>query len=51
MGVAALAALERDRDHLSALSVVAEAGRIRHANEFEFDQRLLDLERPRNNLA
>src|SRR5262245_54872058 len=57
MGVAALAALERDRDHLSALGalaalgVVAEAGRIRHADEFEFDQRLLDLERLRNNLA
>src|SRR5215475_700541 len=51
MGVAALAALERDRDHLSALGVVAEAGRIWHANEFEFDQRLLDLERLRNNLA
>src|SRR5262249_57526592 len=51
MGVAALAALERDRDHLSTLSVVAETGRIRHANEFEFDQRLVDLERLRDNLA
>src|SRR5262245_65215385 len=51
MGVAALAALERDRDHLSALGVVPEAGRIRHADELEFDQRLLDLERFRKNLA
>src|SRR4029453_5818941 len=51
MGVAALAALERDRDHLSALGVVAEAGRIRHADEFELDQRLVDLERLRNELA
>src|SRR5262245_14144393 len=45
MGVAALAALERDRDHLSALGVVAEAGRIRHADEFELDKRVIDLER------
>src|SRR5215475_11445107 len=51
MGVAALAALERDRDHLSALGVVAEAGRIRHADEFELDQRLVDLERLRHELA
>src|SRR5262247_4901265 len=51
MGVAALAALERDRDHLSALGVVAEAGRIRHADEFELDQWLVDLERLRNELA
>src|SRR5262249_43509935 len=51
MGVAALAALERDWDHLSALGVVAEAGRIRHANEFELDQRLVDLERLGNELA
>src|SRR5215475_5129170 len=50
MGVAAFAALERDRDHLSALGVVAEAGRIRHADEFELDQRLFDLERLRNEL-
>src|SRR5262249_50862709 len=51
MGVAALAALERDRDHLSALGVVAEARRIRHADEFELDQRLINLERLRNELA
>jgi hypothetical protein len=51
MGVAALATLERDRDHLSALGVVAESGRIRHADEFELDKRFVDLERLRNKLA
>jgi hypothetical protein len=51
MGVAAFAALERDRDHLSALGVVAEAGRIRHADELELDQWLVDLERLGNELA
>src|SRR5262249_34514398 len=51
MGVAALAALERDRDHLSTLGVVAEASRIRHADELELAQRFVDLERIRNEIA
>jgi len=45
MRVAAFAALEGHRDDLAAFSVVAEARRIRHADEFEFDQRFLDLQR------
>src|SRR6516162_5107012 len=51
MRVAALAALEGHRDDLSAFSVVAKARRIRHADEFEFDQRLLDLQRLGNQFA
>jgi hypothetical protein len=43
--IAAFAALEGHRDDLAALGVVAEARGIRHADEFEFDQRLLDLQR------
>ena len=50
MGVAALAALKRDRNDLSALGVVAEAGRVRHADEFELHQRLIDFERLRHQL-
>src|SRR5215471_11460847 len=38
VGVAASAAAERDRDHLSALGVIAEAIRVRHADEFVFYQ-------------
>src|ERR1700730_5279035 len=38
--VAAPSAAERDGYHLAALGVVAEAVRIRHADEFVFDQRL-----------
>jgi hypothetical protein len=45
MRVAAFAALEGHRDDLAAFGVIAEARRIRHADEFEFDQRLLDLQR------
>ena len=37
MRVAAFAALERHRDDLAELRVVAEAGRVRHADEFVFD--------------
>ena len=44
VGVAALAAAERDRDHLPALGVIAEAVRIRHADEFVFHQRLALVE-------
>src|SRR5215472_12947684 len=51
MGVAALAALERDWDHLPALGVVAETGRVRHSDELELDERLVDLERLGNELA
>src|SRR5262245_59143111 len=45
MGVAALSALERDRYDLPGFGIVAETGRIRHANEFVFDDGLGDLER------
>src|ERR1700733_6402691 len=51
VGVAALPALKRNRDHLPALGVVAEAGRIRHADELELHQRLADLQRLRNEFA
>ncbi len=51
VGVAALAAPERDRDDLSAFGVVAEAGRVRHADELELHQRLVDLKRLRHELA
>jgi hypothetical protein len=37
VGVASLAAVERDRDHLTALGVIAETVRIWHADEFIFD--------------
>ena len=47
VGVAALAAAEGDGDHLPALGVIAEAVRIRHADEFVFHQRfaLIEFER------
>jgi len=51
MRVTAFAALEAHRDDLTALGIVAETGRIRHADEFEFDQRLLDLQRLGDQLA
>src|ERR1700704_2476501 len=45
VGVAAPLAPERDGDHLAGFGVVAEASRVRHADELVFDQRLGDLER------
>ena len=50
MGIAAFAAAEGDRNHLAAFGVVAEAGRVRHANEFVFDERfaLVNFERLRH---
>ncbi len=48
MDVGALLALEADRDHLPGFGVVAETGRVGHADEFVFDQRLGDLERLRH---
>ena len=48
MGVAALAALERNRNDLSAFRVVAEAGRVLHANELELHQRFAHLKRFRD---
>src|SRR5271170_1646325 len=38
VGVAALARPKRDRDHLPGFSVVAKAGRVRHADKFVTDQ-------------
>ena len=49
--IAAFAALERNRDDLPALGVIAEAGRVGHADELELDQRLIDLKRLRHELA
>ncbi len=40
MDVTALFAMKADRDHLTGLGIVAKAGRIRHADEFIFDDRL-----------
>ena len=51
VGVAALAAAEGNGDDLPALGIVAKAGGIRHADEFELDQRLLEFERLRNDGA
>jgi hypothetical protein len=45
MGIATLPALKRNGDDLAGLRVVAETGRIRHANELVFDHGLGDLER------
>src|SRR5262245_24741686 len=45
VGVAAPLAPERHGDHLAGFRVVAEAGRVRHADELILDQRLGDLER------
>ena len=44
VAVAARLALEFHRDDLAGLRVVAEAGRIRHANELVFDERLVEGE-------
>src|SRR5437763_1494286 len=51
MAIAAFAAFECDRNDLSALRVISESRRIRHANEFELHQRLVDLERFRHQRA
>jgi hypothetical protein len=49
--VAAGLALVAHRDHLAALGVIAEAGRIRHADEFVVHHRLDNLERFRHHPA
>jgi hypothetical protein len=49
--VAALPAAQRDGDYLAAFGIVAEARRIRHADEFVFDDRLVNLERLRHERA
>src|SRR5262249_25978987 len=49
--VTTLAALEGDGNDLSALRVIAETSRIRHADKFIFDQRLVHLQRFRDDLA
>src|ERR1700730_11467606 len=48
VAIAAFAAFERDRNNLSALGVISESGRVRHANEFELHQGIVDLERCRH---
>jgi hypothetical protein len=48
MGVVALATIQRHRNHLPTFRVVAESGRIRHPDEFVFDERFFDLERLRH---
>jgi hypothetical protein len=45
MRIAALAAAERHRNHLAGFGVIAEAGRVRHADKLVFDNRLIDLQR------
>ncbi|BCG97477.1 hypothetical protein MesoLj131a_63410 [Mesorhizobium sp. 131-2-1] len=51
VGIAPPAATEGDRDDLSAFRVVAEACRVRHANELELDHRLAHLKRLRHKVA
>jgi hypothetical protein len=51
VGVAAGLAPPAHRDHLAALGVVAEAGRIRHADELVIHHRLDDLQRLRHHPA
>ena len=48
MDIAADCALVGHRNYLSGLGVVSKAGRIRHANELVFDDRLVDLQRLRH---
>ncbi len=47
----AVLGLEAHRDHLAGLGIVAETGRIRHADEFVVDRVADHLERFRNNGA
>ncbi len=44
VGVAAFDAVEFDGDDLTGFGVVAEAGRVRHADEFVFDDRFVEGE-------
>src|SRR6516164_5172967 len=44
MRIAALAAAEGHWNHLAGFGVIAEAGRIRHADELVFDDRFIDLQ-------
>src|SRR5262245_43936869 len=48
VAVTALATTERNRDDLAAFGVVPKASRIRHADELELDQRLLEFQRLRH---
>ena len=48
MRVAAFDALVLDRNDLARLGVVAEAGRVRHADELVLDDRLVERQRLRN---
>src|SRR6516162_1711999 len=41
MRIAALVAAERHRNHLAGFGVIAEAGRVRHADKLVFDNRLI----------
>ena len=43
--------LEFHRDHLARLGVIAESGGIGHADEFVFDNRIVDLQRLWHDLA
>ena len=49
MGVGAGLPVEPHRDDLAGLGVVAKAGGIGHADEFIFDQRLVEGQRLRQN--
>ena len=49
MVVAALLALELNRDDLARLGVIGEVRGVRHADELIFDKRLIEGERLRNN--
>lgn len=44
VGVAATATTERDRDDLAAIGAVGKAIRIRHADEFIYDERFARIE-------
>src|SRR6516162_2011719 len=44
MRIAALAAAEGHRNHLASFGVIAETGRIRHADKFVFDDGFIDLQ-------
>ena len=48
MGIGAVLAVEADRNHLPGFGVVAEAGGVRHPDEFVFDDGIGDLQRLRH---
>ncbi len=45
MDVNTILALETDRDHLTGFGVIAETGRVGHADKFVFDDGLSNLKR------